>query len=117
MATLNMCEREGCEALIKGRALGGVTLIYTTDQQSPMARNGDNVRKLELCPACVEDIHNVLSMAPLTPRTAGYSKPFDPTVTPVADDLSGVNTEHLVSVLMERTMKANSTITQNGEQE
>lgn len=117
MSSLNMCEREGCEALIKGKALGGVTLIYTTDQQSPLARNGDNVLKLELCPGCVEDLHNVLTIKPLTDRTPGYSKPFDPTRRDVADDLSNVDTEHLVSVLMERTMKANKAITQNGDKE
>lgn len=103
MAGINVCDREGCDAGMKGKATGGIRLYFTEDSNNYNANaNGEN---MELCPACTEDVYNLLHSEPLTPRQAAYKEPFDPTTKKGMGELDGVSTEALMATLMERTMK------------
>lgn len=100
MASINICERDGCNAMMKGRAVAVVTLVFNADM------NGQGqVQRLEVCPACMEDIYNVVSTQPLTPRERAYSDPFDPNKRDVTDALSDVTDEQLAAAMLERIMK------------
>lgn len=99
MSTINQCEREGCFAFVKGKAVGGVTLVMNNDMHGE-----GRTERLELCPACVEDLWKVMSTEPLAPREKSYSKPFDPDARETDDQLSAVTDEQLAAALFQRMM-------------
>lgn len=99
MSTINQCEREECFAFVKGKALGGVTLVLNADMY-----NDPRTERLELCPACVEDIYRVITTPPTSPREKAYSKPFDPDAKEATDQLEAVTDEQLAAVLFQRMM-------------
>lgn len=105
MASINICEREGCGALVKGNALGGLTLVMVPDLHSGMG-NGSQPIRMELCPACVEDVYNVVKFAPVGPRERTYGKPFNPQDREEADLLDQVDDEGLAAELLTRLIRS-----------
>lgn len=101
MAGIHICERDGCNAMIKGRALGGITLALSADDRTEPAQR---IIRAELCPACVEDIYSVLMHAPIGDRQRAYDRPFNPSVAETEDALSGVTNEQLAAALLTRMM-------------
>lgn len=99
MASLNMCERPGCNALIKGKAVGIVSVKLHSDYNDPL----DDVA-MELCPACITDIMTMLDSEPVTPRERAYDKPYTRT-DPATDAAENLTTEQLAALLFQRTMK------------
>ena len=106
MASINICEREGCDSFIKGKAVGGITLVLNNDPN----RSGDpdTVIRQELCPACVADVHAILTIPPLTPRERSYSDPFVAGGTQ-DDTIDGATAEQLAALLFQKLMSAQQT--------
>jgi len=72
VATINLCEREGCGAMFKSNASGNLSLS-TQDK----ATYGVNLFAGELCPACVGDVMNLLKSAPTESREGkAFSEPW-----------------------------------------
>lgn len=101
MAAINVCERKGCESLIKGRAVGGLTLALNNDDR---IQPNERILRLELCPACVADIAAVLKHGPIGERKPAYSEPYREQ-SEADTTLSGVPTDQIVALLLERVMK------------
>lgn len=95
---IHICEREGCEAFIRGEALSYVDLM-------PNTAPGTNRKVMELCPACIEDVYNLLQVAPISERARGYSKPYDPARSTVDDSLETATDEQVAANLFQRIMK------------
>lgn len=99
MSTIHMCERKGCEAIIKGPAMGLVDI----------AANVDSERKgFELCPACVADVWGVLYEAPMPgTRERAYETPFDPerASQDATDAVETATAEQLAAALFQKLMK------------
>lgn len=103
MATVNICERDGCETFIKGRALGGITLVLSSDNR---ANPADNIIRMEICPGCVGDVYAAITGKPVTPRERSYSDPFNPSggTGDKFDALNAATTEELVTMLTTRIL-------------
>lgn len=101
MASINICERKGCDSFIKGNAVGGITLVMSSDDRA--AGDPDTVLRMELCPACVEDVHRVLTIEPLERRERSYSEPFHP-AGKSTDDVLSASAEQLAAALFEKLM-------------
>lgn len=69
MATVNFCERVGCETMAKSVAMG--TMQFQTAPTRPY-------RDLELCPGCVGDLVEFLKSEPTGKRPRSYSEPWNP---------------------------------------
>lgn len=105
MSTIHICERTGCESLIKAQALGN---IVVTD--SPVA---DEQYK-DLCPACVKDIQELLHTAPTSERHRAYDQPYQGWKAPTKDDVDAIDdldnipAEYLAAALLRRHMPQQS---------
>lgn len=95
MGNLNMCERPGCNAFIRGEALGYVDVLYNTKPKTERVVT-------ELCPACMADVHALLSSEPVTGRERGYEKAFVPTEK--GDNVTSASDEQLAAELFQRMM-------------
>lgn len=69
MSTVHMCSRKGCGAIMTQLAMGVV------QYRPSMEADADT---LELCPACSQDVHNLLHSKPSGERERGYEAPFRP---------------------------------------
>lgn len=98
MGNLNICERPGCNAIIKGDAAGRVELEPNI---------GDGERKLYvLCPPCVSDVDSLLHAEPTEPRERAYDKAYAGYKAPQdTDDMKTATTEQLAAELFERLMR------------
>lgn len=99
MGNLNICERPGCNAIIKGEAAARVELEPNTQP--------DAERKLYvLCPPCVSDVDTLLHTVPTEDRERAYDKPYEGYETPREnDDVKAASTEQLAAELFERLMR------------
>lgn len=107
MASINICEREGCDSFIKGKAVGGITLVLNNDPN--LSGDPDTVLRMELCPACIKDVYDIISIAPLTLRERSYSEPFRPNSDPMVDVVSGATAEQLAALLFQKLMGSQPT--------
>lgn len=102
MSSLNMCEREGCNALIRGNAVGLADIL---------TNNGNNGlrRGWELCPACTAEVDTLLHTAPTGKRERAYDTPYEgyktTQETDQPEDIERATVEQLVAALMEKVMK------------
>lgn len=69
MSSINLCDREGCKSMVRGRALGVVALVTNSTPEPERVER-------EICPGCVADVLSLLETAPTTDREAAYSEPF-----------------------------------------
>lgn len=95
VATINMCEREGCDAMMKSNAAAQVT-VYN-DGEAPFAG--------EICPACMGELMTVLLTAPSQPRDRAYSEPWSPSINDANkshDPLSDLTDAELAAELVTR---------------
>lgn len=103
MASINICEREGCGSLIKGNALSSVMLSFAPDLSQGVV--GTQPVRAELCPACAEDLYRLLRSEPLGPRERVYAQPFNPQKADSDDLLDQVDDEGLAAELLTRLMR------------
>lgn len=70
MATVNFCERVGCETMAKSPAMGAVSFRTAPNREA---------KNFELCPGCVGDLVEFLKVLPEgTERPKSYSEPWNP---------------------------------------
>lgn len=98
MASINLCDRNGCDAMVKGAALGAVQIV--TDSTP----DAERVSK-EICPGCIADLMDVLETPPTTHRKQAYAKPWKRPEDEPDDTMKGVTTEQLAAELFQRTLK------------
>lgn len=102
MSTINMCEREGCGAMMKSTAAG----LLQAQSNATYGANGAEMGFIfdgELCPGCIGDIVAMLRTAPTTPREKAYSKPWTEADAPKSDSpLTSLTDEELASELLAR---------------
>jgi len=99
MADLKMCERKGCNAIVRGEAVGLLDIM--TDTRAKTERKG-----YELCPACIADVMGVLDVEPPPgTREKAYERPYSPTVEDAPDSMEAATDEQLAAKLFERMMR------------
>jgi hypothetical protein len=88
VATINLCGRKGCNAMMTSDAAGVIQLWrYPED---------DDSKAFELCPACVADVVNLLDNQSIGDRQQAYKEPYkEPTATKSDDPLADVPTDDL----------------------
>jgi hypothetical protein len=96
MGNLNICEREGCNAITKGNAAAFIEVTINGNASSV---------SMSLCPACMTEVDHMLHTAPIIERARSYDKPYTGWKEPVSDDLAAMTTEQLAAELFQRTMK------------
>lgn len=70
MSTVHMCSRKGCGAIVTRPALGLLSVQPSME---------DEQKNLDLCPACMREVWELLNSAPAQgTRERGYSEPFRP---------------------------------------
>lgn len=97
VAGINICERDGCDALVRGTALSYVDIM-------PNTVPGTEREVIELCPACMEEIYKFIKGPAVGHRDRGYSKPFEPGKE-ASDDVESATDEHLLAALLTRLAK------------
>lgn len=99
MSTIHMCERPGCESIIKGPAMGLLDIAPNID----MERKG-----FELCPACTRDQWELLHTPPAPgTRQRAYETPFDPQkdAQSARDAVETATAEQLAAALFQKLMR------------
>ena len=89
MSSINICDRKGCDSIIKDDAAG--ELLYALNPSMQRTRK-------ELCPDCSRELDQWLSAGPIGPRERSYSEPYDPTKVE-ADPFAVMDSELLVATL------------------
>lgn len=89
MATINICDRPGCGALVKSDAMGSIELF--TGGKEPENPRG------HVCPACVDDLMTLWETEPSV-REKSYGKPWQRT----AETLSDMSSVQLMQLAIER---------------
>lgn len=70
MATVNFCERVGCETMSKSPAMGQLSFRTAPNRE---------IKNLEICPGCVGDLVEFLKSEPAEgTRPRSYSEPWNP---------------------------------------
>lgn len=98
MSSINLCDRKGCKSMVRGRALGVVALVLSSEA-------GSERLEREICPGCVGDILLTLETAPVTPREAAYNDPYQ---REKEDDplMTGATEEQLAAALLTKLMRS-----------
>lgn len=94
MGNINVCEREGCESIIKGNINGSIDMIPNHQENEPLFAT--------LCPGCVADIVALLDTPPVTPRERVYTKGYKKVDE---SDVANISNEQLAAELFQRMMK------------
>ena len=95
MASVNLCDRNGCKSMVQGAALGYVALAISSEP-------GAERIEREICPGCVSDMIWLLENEPVTSRQAAYREPYK---RPRAEDpMDSATSEQLAAALLEKLM-------------
>lgn len=97
MATVNFCERLGCETMAKSPAMG---------QMSFRTAPGREVKSLELCPGCVAELVEFLGTGPTGDRPRSYSEPWNPEEKKSVEELNSTELAKLYGEALTREVKA-----------
>lgn len=74
MASVNLCDRIGCQSMVKGKALGHLAIATKSDMEAMRV-------EWELCPGCVGDVMELMETAPTTQRDGAYREGWTPPET------------------------------------
>lgn len=99
VSNMNICDREGCNAIIKGNAAASL------DFWPNALPTNDNIERKHLCPPCAEDIDILLHTPPLIERERGYDKPYKGWESREADSVESATAEQLAAALFQKLMK------------
>lgn len=92
MATVNFCERVGCETMAKSVAMGVINFRTAPNREN---------KNIELCPGCVGDLVEFLKSGPETDRPKSYSEPWNPEVRK-EKSLAELTSQELAAAYAER---------------
>lgn len=106
MATINLCGRKGCNAMMTSDAAGVIQLWKRPDD--------DDSRAFELCPGCVADVVNLLESGRIGDREQAYKEPYqEPKSDAAGDPLGGVATADLERAFYARKALESGGVSQN----
>ena len=91
VATVNFCERKGCQTMGKSTAMGALTY---------MLAEGLSVQRVEICPGCVAEFAEWLEAAPTGERPRAYQDPY--TRTPPPSDVDSLSGDELMRMAMRK---------------
>lgn len=100
VATINLCGRKGCNAMMTSDAAGVIQLWKRPDDEDS--------RAFELCPACVADVVRTLEATDIGQREQAYKEPYQEPKSGDSDPLSGLSDADLARAYMRR-------VAENGE--
>lgn len=104
MGSINICDR--CPSMVKGIALGAIQIRTSSDPDS------SEVITKELCPACIQDMVNMLEIEPTDRPQRAYDKPYRR--VDESDEIGAATAEQLAAALFEKLMAGNRVI-ESGE--
>ena len=94
MATINLCGRKGCNAMMTSDAAGIIQLWRYPDD--------DDSRAFELCPACVADVVRALEATDIGPREQAYKEPYTEPKSGGTDPLANLTDAEIARAYMRR---------------
>ncbi len=102
MASVNLCDREGCKSMVQGAALGLVALVTASDHKA-----AERIER-EICPGCVGDVMALLNTAPVSERQPAYREPWKRPEE--RDPMDAATSEQLAAALLTKLMGEQRTL-------